>query len=135
MFCPNCGGQNEANAVQCVNCNHPFTPQQPVAPPPQGYGPYPGYGYPPRQESNIISFKGLLAPSELRIIYLLGAIAIAAWTLFAFFNNLLTVIGTNVSVTFHNVMGAFMAIIVGFVAILVFRLICELIIVLSKKNP
>ena len=132
MFCPNCGGQNPSNAANCASCGHALAPQ---AQPPQ---PPPGY-YPQRQpESVFMSFKTLIAPSEVRTVYLIGVAAIILRTLFAFFNALLTVFSiggtTTVNVTFHNVMGSFMVLMSGVVAILVLRLICELIVILSKKK-
>ena len=152
MFCPNCGGQNDRNVANCAHCGHAFAPQAPPpqapqapqgygAPPQaQGYGAPQGYGYPPQQQSGFFSFKELLAPSKISIVWLIGSIAIATWTLLAFFNNLLSIspgflgIGGAIRVTAHGVMSAFMALIVGFIGLILYRLACELMVILSKKD-
>ena len=148
MFCPNCGGQNDRGAAKCAHCGHAFAPQAAAAPQgyggpqqpqaPQGYGGSQGYGYPQQQQSGLFSFKELLAPSKISTVWLIGTIAIAVWTLIAFFDNLLTIIpvwdGVNISVSAHGTMRAFMALLVGFIGLILFRLACELMVILSKKD-
>ena len=122
MFCQECGTKLTEGAAACSQCGTAAGQSQ------NSSGPQPGaqsgspQGGTPNQDAmgSFLSFDLMITPSIMKIVYIVGSIVIALGALVAMFTG--------------GVPGFFAGLIGGAIALVYFRVLCELMVLFFKMH-